>query len=100
MHTARSTELTPLPRRAFARSGEEIDRERALELAGVVGMGFGFRALSRSLTRSIPGIGWVVKAATGYSATLAIGMGAIRYFENGAPASTSRVVALAGSLKR
>jgi uncharacterized protein (DUF697 family) len=80
--------------------GEEIDRERALELAGVVGMGFGFRALSRSLTRSIPGIGWVVKAVTGYSGTLAMGMGAIRYFENGAPASTGRVVALAGSLKR
>jgi hypothetical protein len=37
---------------------------------------------------------------TGYTATLAIGLGAVQYFEKGAPASTSRVVALAGSLKR
>ncbi len=80
--------------------GAEIDRERALELVGVVGLGFGFRKLARSFARSIPGIGWIIKAMTGYSATLALGMGAIRYFEKGAPASTSRVVALAGSLKR
>lgn len=79
--------------------GEEIDRERAIELAGVVGMGFGFRALARSLTRWLPGIGWIVKAVTGYSATLALGMAAIRYFEKGAPASTSKVAALAGSLR-
>lgn len=79
--------------------GQEIGRERALELVGVIGMGFGFRGLARSLTRSIPGIGWVLKAVTGYAATLALGMGAIRYFEKGAPAATSKVVAFAGSLK-
>jgi uncharacterized protein (DUF697 family) len=80
--------------------GEEIDRERALELAGIVGMGFGLRALARSLVRSTSGIGWAIKAVTGYSATMAMGLGVIRYFEMGAPASTSRVMALAGSLKR
>jgi uncharacterized protein (DUF697 family) len=80
--------------------GEEIDRERAVELAAVVGAGFGMRAIARSLVQSVPEIGWVLKAATAYSATVALGLGAIQYFEKGAPASTSRVVALAGSLKR
>lgn len=80
--------------------GEEINLERATELIGIVGMGFGFRAIARTLVRSVPGIGWVLRAVTGYTATMAIGAGAIRYFEKGAPASTSRVVALAGSLRR
>jgi len=80
--------------------GEEISFERAVELAGIVGMGFGLRAIARRLLRSTPGIGLVVRAVTGYTATLAIGLGAVQYFEKGAPASTSRVVALAGSLKR
>jgi uncharacterized protein (DUF697 family) len=79
---------------------EEISLERAVELAGIVGMGFGLRALARRLVRSTPGIGWVLKAVTGYTATLAMGLGAVQYFEKGAPASTSRVVAFAGSLKR
>ena len=80
--------------------GAEIDRERAIELAGIVAAGFGLRALARSLVRSLPGIGLVVKAASGYAATVAMGMAAARYFESGAPASTSRVLALAGSLRR
>ncbi len=79
---------------------EDINQERAVELAGIVGMGFGFRALARSLVRKLPGISWVIKAVTGYSATVAVGLGAVQYFEKGAPAATSRVVALAGSLKR
>jgi uncharacterized protein (DUF697 family) len=80
--------------------GEHIDLERAVELAGVMGMGFGFRAVARWLVRSTPGLGWVVKAVTGYTATVAVGLGAVRYFEKGAPASTSRVVALSRTLKR
>lgn len=79
--------------------GKQIDLERAVELAGIVGMGFGFRALARLLVRSTPGLGWVLKAATGYTATMAVGLGAVHYFEKGAPASTSRVVALASTLK-
>jgi uncharacterized protein (DUF697 family) len=78
--------------------GEKIDLERAVELAGIVGMGFGFRALARLLVRSTPGFGWVLKAATGYTATVAVGRGAVYYFEKGAPASTGRVVALARTL--
>jgi uncharacterized protein (DUF697 family) len=80
--------------------GQEIGRERAVELVGVIGMGFGSRALARSFVRSDPGIRWAIKAGTAFAATVAMGLAAIRYFEKGAPASTSRVVALAGSLRR
>jgi uncharacterized protein (DUF697 family) len=80
--------------------GAEIDRERALELLGIMAAGFGFRALARRLASSIPGVGLVIKALSGYAVTVAMGMGAVKYFESGAPASTSKVVALAGSLRR
>jgi len=80
--------------------GEEIGKERVLELVAVAGAGFGLRALARSFLRSTPGVGWAIKACTGYTATIALGLAARRYFEMGAPASTSRVLALAGSLRR
>jgi len=80
--------------------GEKIGPDRAVELAAVVGMGFGFRAVSRAAARRIPGIGWILKPITGFAATMAIGLGAVRYFEKGAPAATSKLAALAGSLKR
>lgn len=80
--------------------GEEIGKDRAIELAGIVGLGFGLRGLARYLVRKMPGVGWVVRGVTGYAATLAIGKGAVQYFEKGAPAATSNVVALVGSLHR
>lgn len=80
--------------------GQELDRERIIELVGVVAMGLGLRAVARSLARSVPGIGLVVKAGTGYAATLAMGKIAAGYFEKGAPASTSKVVGLVDSLRR
>ncbi len=79
--------------------GEDLNKERVVELAAIVAAGFGLRAAARHLSRSVPGIGWVVKAGTGYAATMAMGKGAVRYFEKGAPASTSRVVGLVGSLR-
>jgi uncharacterized protein (DUF697 family) len=79
--------------------GVEIGRERAVELIAVVGLGFGLRALARSFLRSTPGLGWVVKASTGFTGTVAVGMVAIRYFEKGAPASTSRVLAVTRALR-
>ena len=80
--------------------GEDINQERVVELVGVVGLGFALRGVARYLVRKMPGIGWVVKGVTGYVATLAVGKAAVRYFERGAPASTSKVVALASSLRR
>lgn len=61
--------------------GEAIDRNRAGELFGVVGAGFGFRAVARELLDLIPVAGWAVKGGIAYGGTKAIGEAAVRYFE-------------------
>jgi len=61
--------------------GEGIDRSRAVELAGVVGAGFTFRAVARSLLDFVPFAGWAVKGAIAYTGTRAVGEAAVRYFE-------------------
>jgi uncharacterized protein (DUF697 family) len=61
--------------------GEQIDNRRAVELIGVVGAGFGFRAVARELLDLVPVAGWAVKGAIAYSGTKAIGEAAVRYFE-------------------
>ena len=80
--------------------GEKVDLDRAVELVAVVGMGFGLRSVARALARRLPGAGWALKPLMGFMATMAIGFGALLYFEKGAPAATSKVVALVRSLKR
>ena len=60
--------------------GEGIDRSRAVELAGVVGAGFTFRAVARSLLDFVPFAGWAVKGAVAYTGTRAVGEAAVRYF--------------------
>lgn len=79
--------------------GAPIDKERALELVGVVGAGFGLRALARSFLRSVPGIGLVIKASTGFTGTVALGYAMVGYFETGAPLATSKVMSLASRLR-
>jgi uncharacterized protein (DUF697 family) len=61
--------------------GQEIDNSRAIELLGVVGAGFGFRAVARELLDFVPVAGWAVKGAIAYGGTKAIGEAAVRYFE-------------------
>jgi uncharacterized protein (DUF697 family) len=61
--------------------GEPVDNQRALELAGIVGAGFGLRALARELLDLVPVAGWAVKGGIAYSGTRAIGEAAVRYFE-------------------
>jgi uncharacterized protein (DUF697 family) len=61
--------------------GEEVDRQRAVELIGVVGAGFGFRAAARELLDFVPVAGWALKGAIAYGGTKAIGEAAVRYFE-------------------
>ena len=60
--------------------GQDVDRERALELLGVVGVGFGFRAVARELLDVVPVAGWAVKGAVAYAGTRAVGEAAVRYF--------------------
>jgi uncharacterized protein (DUF697 family) len=80
--------------------GQKVDADRAIELAGVVGLGFGFRAVARKVSGLVPGFGWLYKALVGYGATIAMGAIARVYFDMGAPASTKRVIALARNLRR
>ena len=61
--------------------GQEIDKERALELLGVVGVGFGLRTVARELLDLVPVAGWAVKGAVAYAGTKALGEAAVRYFE-------------------
>ncbi|HET7128332.1 MAG TPA: hypothetical protein VFJ93_04565 [Gaiellaceae bacterium] len=60
--------------------GEPIDNQRALELAGIVGFGFGFRAVARELLDLVPVAGWALKASVAYAGTKAVGEAAVRYF--------------------
>lgn len=60
--------------------GQTIDNQRAAELLGVVGAGFGFRAVARELLDLVPVAGWALKAAVAYAGTKAVGEAAVRYF--------------------
>jgi len=65
--------------------GFELDRERIPEVLGVIGTGYGFRAVARSLLGVIPIAGWAVKGGIAYGGTRALGEAAKRYFERRAP---------------
>jgi uncharacterized protein (DUF697 family) len=69
--------------RIAAAHGEEIDRERALELLPIVAAGFGLRAIARELVAFVPLAGWAVKGAVAFAGTRALGEAAIAYFERG-----------------
>ena len=71
--------------------GEEVGLDRALEILSVVGTGFVFRALARQALDFVPGFGWALKGAVGFSGTVAMGQAAIAYFEAGAPLRVSRM---------
>lgn len=63
--------------------GQPLDSERIKELAAVVGGGFLFRTFARELVGLVPGLGWAVKGGIAYSGTMAMGLAAVRYFEQG-----------------
>lgn len=62
--------------------GQKMGMERARELAGVVAGAFALRTAARQVVGVVPGFGWAVKGAIGYSGTLAMGHAAIAYFES------------------
>jgi uncharacterized protein (DUF697 family) len=61
--------------------GQELDRTRAAELLGIVGVGFGLRAVARELLDLVPVAGWAVKGGVAYAGTRAVGEAAVRYFD-------------------
>lgn len=72
--------------------GEELDRERALELLPVIGAGFGLRAVARQLLGVVPFAGWAVKGAVAFAGTRALGEAAIAYFEAGGARAVKETV--------
>jgi len=66
--------------RLAAAHGLDPEPARALELAGVLGGGFGLRYLGRSLLGLVPVAGFAVRAAVGYAGTMAVGQAATRYY--------------------
>ncbi len=71
--------------------GEEIGVDRAVEILSVVGSAFAFRTLARQALSFVPGFGWVLKGAVGFSATMALGRATIAYFDAGAPLQVSHM---------
>lgn len=80
--------------------GEELGLERALEILSVVGTGLVLRTLARQALDFVPGFGWAVKGAVGFSGTVALGSAAIEYFEAGAPLTPARFTKLAATVDR
>ncbi|MGH3023538.1 MAG: hypothetical protein ACRDNI_07785 [Gaiellaceae bacterium] len=69
--------------RIAAAHGEEIDRERIVEVLSVVGAGLGFRTIARQFAGVVPGLGWAVKGGVAYVGTRALGEAATAYFAAG-----------------
>jgi len=73
--------------RIAAAYGQQLDAQRAKELAAVVAGGFLFRGVAREVVGVVPGFGWALKGGIAYSGTMAMGMAAVRYFDQGADLS-------------
>jgi uncharacterized protein (DUF697 family) len=80
--------------------GEKIGLDRALEILSVVGTAFVFRTLARQALDFVPGFGWALKGAVGFSGTVALGEAAIAYFEAGAPLQVSHMQRISHQLER
>lgn len=72
--------------------GENLDAGRIKELAALVGGAFACRAVSRQVATVAPVLGWAVKAAVGYTGTVAMGRAAIAYYEGDALQKASSLV--------
>jgi uncharacterized protein (DUF697 family) len=78
--------------RIAAAYGEQIDRDRALEILAVIGAGLGFRVVAREALGFIPGVGWAIKGAIAYAGTRALGKAAVAYFEAGGQTRIKKAV--------
>jgi uncharacterized protein (DUF697 family) len=66
--------------------GQQLSGKRVRELGGVLGGAFLLRAIARALVQFVPGFGWAISGAVGYSGTMAMGYAAVEYFEAGGTA--------------
>ena len=63
-----------------AACGVRLRITRITDLAGILGAGFAYRSLARSLVSAIPIVGWAIKGGVGYLGTQTTGHAlALRY---------------------
>ena len=86
--------------RIAAAHGESVGSERALEILGVIGSGFGLRAVARQALDFFPGPGWVLKGGVAWSGTRALGEAAKAYFDGSTRVTPSRLTPLVDKLKK
>jgi uncharacterized protein (DUF697 family) len=79
--------------------GVELSPDRAVELVGVLGAGFGFRTVAREMLDFVPVAGWAIQGGVAYGGTRALGRAADEYFARGAPADLTKVRAAAERLR-
>ena len=65
-----------------------------------MGTAFVFRTLARQALDFVPGFGWALKGAVGFTGTVALGEAAIAYFEAGAPLQLSQMQRINRQLER
>jgi uncharacterized protein (DUF697 family) len=80
--------------------GIELSPDRAVELLGVLGAGFGMRTVARELLDLVPVAGWALKGGVAYGGTRALGRAADEYFARGAPADLTKLREAAERLRR
>lgn len=82
--------------------GRPLGRDRALELAGVVAAGYGWRGLARTAIRQVPGARLALRGGVAYAATRSTGEAALRWFERDASARPTGNIprSLPGSISR
>ncbi len=76
---------------------EPLDASRVKELVALIAGAFTCRGIARRVSGCVPGLGWALKAAVGYTGTLAMGHAAIEYYE-GAP-NVSKLADALGSAR-
>ena len=75
--------------------GKGLTASRLPEMAGVVGAGFAYRALARTLLGLVPGVGWALRDGLGYAGTVATGNAIKARFEASRHTAESTDTALA-----
>lgn len=87
-----------------AMHGRPLDIRRGLEIAGVVAAGFGWRAVARVATRTLPIGAFAVRGGVAYSGTRLVGEVARRYFTAAGASADAPLdglaTALSGALKK
>lgn len=63
--------------------GQPVDKDRIKEIVAVIGGAFLSRHLVRSVSKLIPGVGWLASGVMGFLATEAMGRALLEYFEAG-----------------